>query len=501
MVNQAFGSGKKNAAKSDEERTFKDKFQEFANKYKLDKHHTIERFGVVSAAMLVTGTLVIGSGLVAAHNATTNDLTTVASYTSTFSASRTEVEGDVENVYRSPDGKRAMVMMRFKEEGTMSSDASSYQVYVTGIKDGDPNGSPTKVKTTMAGSIYAFGDTGYLGVMLESDEPFEPQLLNLTVRANDELVTSKIDSTESIAGDDSFSKHDQWRVIVNPGADSIVVADSLSSENPDVRTMYAEMAVRNDEIELRRKLNDDLADMRTALERIRTYEAQLPTTVGRRNGEDITLVAPDLPAYLRGDSVEGMSSSQLRTELSTTPADEIPALSSMSQSARMLDFGSHDKAMVAGKNQSSSKDKGEYVPNTYRLNSQEVVPGGYNFDWRNKSIMDGYLDSVVPNGEDPAMYIAGRVNEASKVSASAMDLKWMTSDGAEFGTTLREADALMSLSNLRNNLAQAYADYFRAKSKYQSVDLRDLLLLDVDTQRIGDSATVGTGQKHVTFNM
>ena len=202
MVNQAFGSGKKNSAKSDEERTFKDKFQEFANKYKLDKHHTIERFGVMSAAMLVTGTLVIGGGLVAAHNATTNDLTTVASYTSTFSASRTEVEGDVENVYRSPDGKRAMVMMRFKEDGVMSSDASSYQVYVSGIKDGDPEGGPDKVKTTMAGSIYAFGDTGYLGVMLESDEPFEPQLLNLTVRANDELVTSKIDSTESIGGDD-----------------------------------------------------------------------------------------------------------------------------------------------------------------------------------------------------------------------------------------------------------------------------------------------------------
>lgn len=165
MVDQMSGSKKMT---TDDEPTFKDKLQNFANKYKLDKHHTIERFGVVSAAMLVTGTLVIGGGLVAAHNATSSDLTTVASYTSSFSASRTQVEGDVENVYRSPDGKRAMVMMRFKEEGTMSSDASSYQVYVTGIKDGDPNGSPTKVNTTMAGSIYSFGDTGYLGVLLES---------------------------------------------------------------------------------------------------------------------------------------------------------------------------------------------------------------------------------------------------------------------------------------------------------------------------------------------
>lgn len=497
MVDQMSGSKKMT---TDDEPTFKDKLQNFANKYKLDKHHTIERFGVVSAAMLVTGTLVIGGGLVAAHNATSSDLTTVASYTSSFSASRTQVEGDVENVYRSSDGKRAMVMMRFKEEGTMSSDASSYQVYVTGIKDGDPNGSPTKVNTTMAGSIYSFGDTGYLGVLLESDEPFEPQLLNLTVRANEELVTSKIDSTTPIAGDESFSKYDQWRVIVNPGADSIVVADSLSSQNPDVSTMFAEMAVRDDEIKLRRKLNDDLANMRTALERINTYEAQLPTTTGRRNGEEITLVAPDLPPYLRGDSVEGMSSSQLRTELSTTPVDEISALSSMSQSARKLDFGKNDTAVMADA-RSSTKDEAEFVPNTYQLNSQQVVPGGYNFDWRNKSIMDGYLDDVVPAGEDPSMYIASRVNEATRGSASTLNLKWVTSDGMEFGTTFREADALMPLSNLRNNLAQAYADYYRAKSTYQSVNLRDLLLLDVDTRRIGESATIGTGQKHVTFNM
>ena len=51
-----------------------------------------------------------------------------------------------------------------------------------------------------------FGSTGYMGVVLDSDVPFEQQILNLTLRAKSELVynegTGKL--RKDLEGVDSF---------------------------------------------------------------------------------------------------------------------------------------------------------------------------------------------------------------------------------------------------------------------------------------------------------
>ena len=226
--------------------TIKDVAKSISSKLRLDSHHTIERFGVLFTAICTSFAVILVSTLASSVVNGQEKLEGTALYTQTFTTSKTQLSGEVTGVYVSPNRTRSMVMMKFKDSsaGAFSANANKYQAFLTG-SDGDLN--TEQIKTTIDGTIVMFGSSGYMGIVLDSDEPIQRQILSLTVRANSELVYNGQNDgrlREDLQDDGSFVKYDQWRVYVNPGASQAIVAPSLEGRKINVKDIYADLVIQ-----------------------------------------------------------------------------------------------------------------------------------------------------------------------------------------------------------------------------------------------------------------
>lgn len=457
------------------------RLREISERFKLGPHHTIERFGVLMTVLTVTGVMVMGMATYGAVRAGNAVLGQVALYTSEFQTSRTGVQGTVDQVYVSSDRTRAMVLMKFTSPSQMSSEAADYYVYGTGI-DGGPEGPPTRLDRPLAGAIYSFGNTGFLGVLLEAPEGFSDQLINLTVRAQKELMPPREEVLQT-ASTNTFARFDQWRVVINPAAEQAQWLAALDSEAmPTPESVYADAVVWPAEQAKRRAIDGRLAQMKTQLDRINNYVTQMESTPVRV-GEDaaVRLLPPSLPKEIDGDTVTGMSATQLREKLDTLPISEIPEIAAKTDRARMMDTYADG-----------------YTPNTYVLNSNVTMDTGVDFDWRSRSVVDGYFQTL--GGQDRTLgALLGRMDEQTRPSMSSRDLEWGLSNGGTI-TDLRSHEAgAKALMELRNNTAQAYDDFFQLKRGFQTVDLPDLLLMELDLAEVAETATRASGPEAVDF--
>ena len=152
----------------------KDKALAFGAKFKLDSHHAIERFGVFFGIFTVLGGVVIAGSGAAAIKAGNDLLSETALYTTTFTTSKTDLKGDVDGVYVNKTRDRALVMMHFATNAHISYNAADYQAFLLGS---DRSLRSEKVATGgIRGSFHVFGSTGYVGVLLDADGPFDRQV-------------------------------------------------------------------------------------------------------------------------------------------------------------------------------------------------------------------------------------------------------------------------------------------------------------------------------------
>ena len=451
--------------------------------FTFSSHETMERMRNVVMGMVITGVIIAGGSGYAASVRGISDISRVASYASEFTTSKTQQQGTIDGVYRNADGTKAMVMMTMASPREMPSSADDYYVYVSGMK---ADGKATKVAQASAGGIYSFGDTGVFGVMLAAPEGFsDSQLLNLTIRANRELVpTVELTEEQRInrGWDETFALWDQWRVVINPIADEAIHARSLDAENPDPRDMYIEMVATQEEASIRRKLDGHLGKMHATLSRLDSYNDRLERTRVRIDGEDVRIAPPMLPEELIGDEMEGMSSAELSRELDTTDPESIPDVAYKSIRARELD----------------TYDDG-YMVNTYRLQTNRNVAGGLNFDWRPVTLEDGYSTGVVPAGTSILDFLLARPS-----ADQAPDLRneaWVLTNGQPMEELPRGDESTRSLLDLRNNLIQSYGSYWKLKNDYQRLLLPELLLLEQRVDEVADNVDIATGVESVEFRL
>ncbi|PZU04647.1 MAG: hypothetical protein DI630_00595 [Gordonia sp. (in: high G+C Gram-positive bacteria)] len=456
-------------------------WQKFSDRFKLGSHYTIERFGVIVAALSVTGVLVIGLtvwGAITAGNAVLGE---TALYNTTFVTSRTGVEGTVNPVYVNERRDRALVLMKFETPSQMSSDAADYYVYGTGI-DGGPGGGPTTLEKPLAGALYSFANTGYLGVILEAPDGFAPQLINLTVRARKELMTPR-NRPMSAGMDNSFVEHDQWRVVINPSASKARHLRALDSDRiPEPEDIFADVVTWRDEQAKRKILDRRLADMKTQLTRISNYTSLMAeTSVPVGENSSVRLLPPALPAAIDGDSITGMDATELRRALRERPLNQIEGVANKTQRARLLDTFSDG-----------------YTVNTYTLNSARAMSGGTDFNWRGRSVADGYFETLGTGEASIADYLASLSSEPIP-SISARDLRWPLSNGQTIND-LRPGDTgAKPLIELRNNAMTAYDNYFQLKREYQTVDLLELLVMEQTLQQVAAGSTKASGPTAASF--
>lgn len=421
----------------------KDSAKALGTRFKLDSHHAIERFGIIFGAIVVSFVLIFGASGVSAYTNKQSTLSSTALYTPTFITSKTDISGNVPGVFVSSDRTRAMVLMQFNDTTQVSVNADDYQGFLTGSTT---SLNPQGLKTTVDGSVYVFGSTGYMGVMLDSDKPFTPQIMNLTMRANAELVYKEEGSTtdKDVAGDGSFQKYDQWRVFFNPGGSQATVSTALDGTSVDVGSIFNEIVVSTEETKLRNSMDAQLALMQTDLNRIKDGTAELERTTA--DSGTLRLMPPKVPKQIAGDGVEG-------------------------------------KAKVGD------------VASTLALKTEYTMPLGYNFDWRSGTVMEGYLKDLIPERSNYVTYLSERAKETPD-EFRINDLQWLLNDKTDLKRDYDSGNSTVKpLFDIMNKLSLAYQDYYKDKKVYQ-VDLYTKLLdLEVKLRNVESNFTMNDGEE------
>lgn len=425
--------------KASPEMGIKDSMKGMSKALRLDSHHAIERFGVFFGAICVSFLLLFTSATTSSLANQQSDLDSTTLYTPTFTTSRTQVAGEVEGVFVNSERTRALVMMNFKSS-SMSANAEKYRAFLSGAT---PDMKDQALKTGITGKIVVFGSTGYMGMVLESDAPFEQQILNLTMRSNSELVYKPSDSRqlrEDLAGQKTFAEFDQWRLYFNPGASGATVSEALDGESFDSGAVYAQLVVSPEEEKVREELEAQLEQLKVDQARIAEYQAE-----GRRVSIDgVQLQLPELPVSIAGDQITG-------------------------------EVGVDDK------------------PSTLRLDTDWASPRGFNFEWRDGSVEEGYLSEVVPEGESYVTFLADKAalsksNDGDEVRASL--LEWPLTNGRLLTDYGNSDKAMQPLLEIRNDLSQAMDDYYKRKVTYQNETLAKLIELEVDLETVRGSSSV-----------
>lgn len=447
---------------------FKDKAKAFANKMKLSSHHAIERFGIMVGVFGVIGVLLLAGATTTAIGNDKTKLDATALYTPSFTTSKTQIGGDVTGVYTSTDKTRALIMMKFKDPALVSANANNYQAFLTGTT---ADLGQQQLKTKITGEIVTFGSTGYIGVVMNSDQPFEQQILNLVVRSNSELVYTPDQTrevSEDLRDDNSFAKYDQWRVVANPGANNATVSPALDSASFDPGSFYAETVVAPLEQEQRTAMNDQLGVLRADLAKISEYTTQIEgddnNDVTAITADGVRLIVPDAPAQIAGDQVTGEPGKAPKGD-DLTPEQIAKDIVDSSTEELVTDW---------------------------------VDPRGFNFDWRNGSVEEGYLADLVPENMTYANFLAEKRTAKGSAdgdtgSLGLSNMEWTLTDGSKLSSYSSTDSAMRPLITASNNLMQAWQTYYNDKVTYQVEMYNALIDLEIDLRNVESSSTINSG--------
>lgn len=436
--------------------TTKNRLQSLKKTLRLDKHHTIERFGVLFGAVSLA---LVGVLTMSGASALTNQRAVMSSqvlYTPQFTTSRTQLAGAVTGVHVSTDRSRALLMMSFEDStgSSVSTDAANYRAFLTGS---NASLQQERLKTAIQGNLIVFGSTGYIGVLLDSDEPFEQQIMNLTMRADAELVFNQDEGElrEDLVGDPSFAEFDQWRLFFNPGASDAQPVKALDDPEIDPEKLFAQLVISQKEADVRAEMEAQLVRLRADLTRIGEFEADM----ARVNVGGVRIVAPELPAEIAGDAIVGET----------------------------LEEAEGDSA-------------------TLELETDWVDPRGFDFAWRDGSIQEGYLDDIVPEGESYVTYLNKRAADLDRDASEDPDrlnvnsLEWMLTNGTDLMQDYPGQDNTMKpLKDIMTNLSQAYQDYAADKREYQVTMHSRLIDLEVELRNVGTTYSVNDSETAVVI--
>lgn len=417
-------------------------------------HYKMERFTATFAILIICIGMVGGMCLHRDFKNQDTSIQTKAKYNSEFTTSKTDIKGKVIDVYASEDKKRAFVLFQFEDVSEVSTDANQYRSFLTGAPI---KGNSRHVKGKPAGSIYVFGNTGYMGVYLVNDEGFTPQVLQLTVRSLKELKSNEMSKSKSeqAKNDPSFAENDQFDIYANPGAkDATNIACLNSDKAPTITELFNQTVGKTMEKELKTQLVTDLNQMKASLTKIDEYSSRLT----KQDGVQL----PDAPELVAGDSIT-----------------------------------------VDNNGTKDNQDDDKFV-----TKFGKIATGGYDFDWQHGHVGNGWLEKLIAKTDSPnmtpeqyfSMQVKARRSNNANSAGSLTDIKWMMKDGTpleDLNTGNSDTGRYTDINKDCQNLVNAWQDYIRIKVQYQTTDLEKLLALDAVSGVVGDTASINTDDKAV----
>lgn len=403
----------------------------FLSKVGFDKHHRFERFGVIFSSLVLVLAIITSVAFVGKLQMDNKNLTNKVVYTTKFKTSLTNIEGSVNNIYRSRDNTKVFIVLNISDMSSISVNAKNYQMFLTGCKTvGDTVEGAVLEHPTVNGSIYMFGSTGYMGIYLVDNKSFPSQIYDLVIRCNSRIVSSasSLDTDENGNNEgNSFTKYDQFRIYFNPGGAECDTADFLDKDNWNIIDAYEECVSRKQEKELRDILAKDIETLQLNLSAIDEYIERL---------KNLNVVVPDASPLIAGDEVI-----------------------------------EEDDHLV--------------------FKPKHVLATGFDFDWYNGSIKDGYLDALCGD----LTYTQYLNKKRAEVEGSQLNLgsiEWVMTDGTkvnDLDTSVANNKTIVDTTGL---LSDTWNTYYSNKQKYECTDLKSLLNLELDTRNVESDYTINS---------
>lgn len=430
-----------------------------AFKLKLGRHYGIERFGVIFLGLTCCMSVLLGSIFVGKIKSDHQSLTGRTIYTSSFSMSKSGASGEILNFCTNNDNTKIFVLAKFDDMSNISLDANDYQLFLTGT---NLQGSKKTLLSNPSGAVYVFGSTGYVGFYFRDVNGFSEQLTSVILRCAKDIT---IDDTVVGPSSSSFAKYDQTQLVFNFHGDWSQKVNFLESDTLDVKSMYNELLISDNESTIKNQLRTDLQNMRKQQEIISEY-------INRVESDGLT--TPTVPSEIANDNIYAKG--------------------------------------VTGKLLTWSQDNGAYRDEDgilyhdsdyqYYLDTDYVVPGGYDFDWQDGSVADGYFKDVAKD-ETWNSFLANQTKKQAEPSTFTTDAKWYNKDGSEFvydSEAAENGDTQMATTNSDiTTLVNAWSAYFDLKKQYQTTDMGQLLYLERDAEEAVSNYTVNMDDDVITI--
>lgn len=412
-----------------------------------DKHYAIERFGLFVSVLIIALVMSLVSGYTTKLKSDARGLNDISLYQDRYIYSKSGSEGDIVGVYTNDDKSKLFMMLKAKNPEQLTQDANNYNMYM-GAK-----GRGNDLANLPVGSIYVYGDTGYMGVYLDNGVPFEKQVSELIIRNNVEITDTRYDV--NVDPDPSFKNFDQAQITFNPGARTIKKLRSLNGDNFDPMRAYHTLVFTPKEKELRAQLDADLRDLYLDFSTIMEYRNRLSLL----DINDYSVVMPATPVQIKGDGIK---------------VDE----------------------------EEKGKSNGNDIK--YIFEPEYVFNGGYDFNFRKGSIATGYIDKLKESNETDLEFLLRKRAEAKNNPDDAIlkDVEWYLSNGEKLDQYLSDQQGLSSTEQVNaaiRNLENSWSKYIADKKKYQVDDLGALLDLEMEYKGIGDNYTVNTDENVLQF--
>lgn len=399
-------------------------FDKIADKLKMGKHYKIERFGILMLAFVLflgIDVSTIGYGYYQSHR---KQLSDQVMYTYRAVGTGTGSTINVEGVYCSDDRTKCFVWMAVEPaaDSLFSWDVKDYTLELYGS---DANASLGPCESNPSANMYVFGAARHFGVLMIDMNGFPNQIVDLVLRNSGTAVS--IDGTQDV-----------FEVYCNPGGAAYQTLECLNGSIDDITpyNLYYDIVCRSQENQIKYDLDSQLIKLYNKLYEIQTYTRRVI-------GYGITV--PEQPVSIRDDFY-----------IIVYKDDD-------NQTSYML------KSDVF---RFSDDDVLYYTPQT-------LVKGGFDFNWRDSSVRNGYLSDLT-NGLDGRDYI-DMLKNADGPEFSTDDLRWFrTKDGVEIMLTNQSESGTNEFEWADiQSLIKSWQDFYDLKQTYQCELLPQLLELEL----------------------
>lgn len=409
----------------------------------LTKHQKMEQFSIAFLCLSISAVLMLCLGLYQSFVHDQSVISDKAMFNTRFKTSKTNTSGKVVGVYSNTNKTKTMVMLKFEDTDRISIDANNYNMFVTAA---DVSGNMHRIKSAPIGSVYVFGDTGYVGLYLVNNAGFDKQILQITVRANLELVKQLANQSQGDEKkkDQSFEKFDQFNVYCNPGAEKAITISALNTDGmPDASEVYRDTVGSMKLEELKLETKASMSELEIGLNKVKEHTKRM---------ENNNIEFPELSRMVVGDVI-------------------------------------------------SHTGKKSDIKFDYKFETN--AKGALEFDWQNNTFKEGFIKPAMQNYKDSTItstkdFLMTQALDAKENKTNLqLDIRsWKLTDGRvieDLNTTDVVNDEYTQINKVCQDYVTVLSDYYRDKINFQTKQLRKFLQLESEVKDINELCTIHQG--------